>query len=523
MLFDMSWYISFTGEILKVVIGMNFIKLILLAAICFILLFNKTLADTTEVKYVGEFKSNLTAPTSLVVSADEIAVLEPYLNQLKIFSPSGIITKQVSIEGDANGLSRLNSSTYLFCDFKKHEITAVNNDNSKQYNYFENKRTFSDPTDLITLNSKIYVLDAGTKTINIFNYNGDFLNQFIIDDNNLNKIGYSSSFTIINGNYYIFDQSKSKVWVLDSNGNYISSFGSFGADENQVTRGGDIISGKNNILLIADRYQSRVVMYDLNGNHIGTFPSNKLEVNLNIPTGLAIDENGTLYVASTESSKIQIFQISIITSQRQPLDADPIFPESNDTLIAKNVRLIATTKSPVDRIINGFDFQLFVSDTNSNPIAEGLSVSAVGIFDSLQSEYLYRTEWQPENIIKGQVYWWRSRVIADNISGNWSKMKTFTTTNLPDRIELYQNYPNPFNPETHISFNLPEALDVKIEIFNLTGQRIKIILDNFVEAGPQEVVWDGRNNSGNPVASGVYFYRLSAKNFSQTKKMVLIK
>jgi hypothetical protein len=136
---------------------------------------------------------------------------------------------------------------------------------------------------------------------------------------------------------------------------------------------------------------------------------------------------------------------------------------------------------------------------------------------------MYRTEWQPNNVDDGQIYWWRSRVIADGLIGNWSKMKNFTTTNLPDKIELHQNYPNPFNPETHIVFNLPEALEVKIEIFNLTGQRIKVLLDEFVEAGPQEVIWDGRNNYGNQVASGVYFYRMSAKNFSQTKKMVLIK
>jgi len=498
-------------------------RIILISIFALILSINFAYADTTEVKYVGNIQSNLTAPTSIVVSPDELAILEPFSNQLKIFSPSGIFTKQISIEGDANGLSRLSGSIYLFCDFKKHEITAVDYENDEQYNYFENIFSFSDPVDLISMNGKLYVLDAGTKSINIFDVNKSLSKQILIDNNNSEKINYPSSFTIINGNYYIFDQTKSEIWVLNSNGTFINSFGSFGADENQVTRGGDLISGRNNILLVADRYQNRVVIYDIDGNHAGTFPTNGLNANLNIPTGMAIDENGTLYVASTESSNIQIYQIITITSQRQPLDAETIFPELNDTIAAKNVRLIATAKSPVDRVINGFDFQLYVNDSISYPIEEGISISAIGSFDSLGNEYLYRTEWQPENVKNGQIYWWRSRVIADNISGNWSKMKTFTTTNLPDRIELHQNYPNPFNPETRIAFNLPEALDVKIEIFNLTGQRIKVLLDDYVEAGPQEVLWDGRNNSGNPVASGVYFYRLSAKNFSQTKKMVLIK
>ena len=94
---------------------------------------------------------------------------------------------------------------------------------------------------------------------------------------------------------------------------------------------------------------------------------------------------------------------------------------------------------------------------------------------------------------------------------------------LPTSFGLNQNYPNPFNPTTTISFEMPAAGQAKIEIFNLLGQLINTPLDAQVDAGYNSVVWDGRNAAGNTVASGIYFYRLSADNYTETKKMTLLK
>jgi hypothetical protein len=93
----------------------------------------------------------------------------------------------------------------------------------------------------------------------------------------------------------------------------------------------------------------------------------------------------------------------------------------------------------------------------------------------------------------------------------------------PSEFSLHDNYPNPFNPETVIGYSIPEACLVRLEIFNVLGQRIRTLVEEEQAAGTSEVVWDGKDETGDQVASGVYFYKLKAEDFSQTKKMVLIR
>jgi hypothetical protein len=94
---------------------------------------------------------------------------------------------------------------------------------------------------------------------------------------------------------------------------------------------------------------------------------------------------------------------------------------------------------------------------------------------------------------------------------------------IPDEFALHQNYPNPFNPTTTIRYDLKENSDVVLQIYNLLGQNIRTLVNARQEAGYREVVWDGRNNVGNAVASGIYIYRIEAGNFVQTRKMVLMR
>ncbi len=94
---------------------------------------------------------------------------------------------------------------------------------------------------------------------------------------------------------------------------------------------------------------------------------------------------------------------------------------------------------------------------------------------------------------------------------------------IPDRYSLEQNYPNPFNPATHIRYALPEAGQASIRIYRIDGQLVKILCDDYFSAGTYEKVWDGTNNHGVKVSSGVYLYRLISGNFSQVKKMLFIR
>jgi len=89
--------------------------------------------------------------------------------------------------------------------------------------------------------------------------------------------------------------------------------------------------------------------------------------------------------------------------------------------------------------------------------------------------------------------------------------------------ELAQNYPNPFNPSTNINFALPAATPVSLKIYDITGQLVQTLIEGVVEAGRHQVVWDGTNQHGVLVASGVYFYQLRAGEFKQVRKMSLVR
>lgn len=94
---------------------------------------------------------------------------------------------------------------------------------------------------------------------------------------------------------------------------------------------------------------------------------------------------------------------------------------------------------------------------------------------------------------------------------------------LPTDFTLSQNYPNPFNPATKIEFYAPRSGAVKIEIFNLLGQKVRTLYEGEVKAGRHSVTWDGTDGSGEDVASGLYFYRMEASASVETRKMVKLK
>ena len=93
----------------------------------------------------------------------------------------------------------------------------------------------------------------------------------------------------------------------------------------------------------------------------------------------------------------------------------------------------------------------------------------------------------------------------------------------PNDFALNQNYPNPFNPSTELAFSLPRTSDITLTIYNVLGQEVKRLVEGTFTAGDHSVVWDGRDNAGRVVSSGVYFYRLTAENFMTEKKMLLLK
>jgi ligand-binding sensor domain-containing protein len=97
------------------------------------------------------------------------------------------------------------------------------------------------------------------------------------------------------------------------------------------------------------------------------------------------------------------------------------------------------------------------------------------------------------------------------------------TDEVPSSFELGANHPNPFNPSTTITYALPRAVEVKLVIFDLMGRRVRTLVEQTQPAGRYAVIWDGRNEHGEPVASGTFIYQLHAGSFVQNRKMALVR
>ena len=123
------------------------------------------------------------------------------------------------------------------------------------------------------------------------------------------------------------------------------------------------------------------------------------------------------------------------------------------------------------------------------------------------------------------------RFRTEEIIGHWQKFKWSdipvtaieNSTNYPTKFKLYKNYPNPFNPTTIIKYDLAKNTTVTLEIYDFLGRKVRTLLNKKQSAGSYEVSWDGKNDQGIKVASGIYFYTLRAGKYVKTNRMILLK
>jgi flagellar hook assembly protein FlgD len=92
-----------------------------------------------------------------------------------------------------------------------------------------------------------------------------------------------------------------------------------------------------------------------------------------------------------------------------------------------------------------------------------------------------------------------------------------------EKFEFYQNFPNPFNSTTTIRYDLPQSMKVKISIYNVLGGTVKILKNNFQWSGTHSVQWNGKDENGHSLSSGIYFCGIQAGEFSQSIKLILLK
>jgi len=170
-----------------------------------------------------------------------------------------------------------------------------------------------------------------------------------------------------------------------------------------------------------------------------------------------------------------------------------------------SARQIAISDTIPRQVLNGGGAMW--DSTTHYKLCSSLGQSITGVqVNPATYDTLYTGFWNPWVIKASPVEW-----EEDNFS------------QLPREFDLRQNYPNPFNPTTVIEYALSKASQVKIQVFNILGQKVRNLVDEKQDAGYKTISWDGKDDNGKEVSSGIYFYRIVAGNFVKYKKMTLLK
>jgi hypothetical protein len=160
------------------------------------------------------------------------------------------------------------------------------------------------------------------------------------------------------------------------------------------------------------------------------------------------------------------------------------------------------------------DLSIFNNDIDGYQVYFGMDCAGIGDFNGDGLDDYAFSAIDGRNV--GHVY----------ICSGWDESTNVTYENidlLPEDFQLDQNYPNPFNISTRITYEIPRTAHVKLEIINIVGQVVATLLNQEEPPGIHSLLWDGTDNSNTDVASGIYFYRLISEEYSETRKMSLLK
>jgi len=208
--------------------------------------------------------------------------------------------------------------------------------------------------------------------------------------------------------------------------------------------------------------------------------------------------------------------IRLTDEAKAAFDTWGLFPPSLDSFNKYRVinfvqsRLFSDGLPPGASLTHIADFYFHVESVNEGDslCIELSSYNITGFVDSLLVEYV--PVWRGTVCISLEGV---PSVVPDDLSAG----------DLPGSYTLSQNYPNPFNPSTTIDYTLPTAAQIELVVLNELGQRVATLARGLTPPGRYQTDWNGCNDHGDPVASGVYLYRLTAGEFVQGRKMLLLK
>jgi hypothetical protein len=254
-------------------------------------------------------------------------------------------------------------------------------------------------------------------------------------------------------------------------------------------------------------------------------------------TGIAFNSTGTLYV-SVRTGEIYTVDLtngnySLVTTSTVKINAIAFDPLTDELWAAYWVP-IGATKDQVYKIDLTTGNATLIGETGFDVLTNDLAFDDNGdlygvIGASNENGQLITINTNDgTGTVVGDVGIQNIVGLGYSINGDPVSVETEDDSNIPADYSLAQNYPNPFNPSTSIEFSVPVNSDVTIKIYNLLGEVVTTLVNEEINTGNHSVVWNGNDNVGNQVASGIYFYEMKAngndgRSYSQIMKMVLLK
>jgi len=359
------------------------------------------------------------------------------------------------------------------------------------------------------------------------------------------------------GNIYVGNFGAGNVTVYDSTGAFLRTFTGPG-----VSGARGIVIAPNRKLYLSSEFTSEIFVFGPGE----TFEKKFNHAELSGPTGIAISDADELYVCSFNKDQVVVFDLDgnfLRTFTGTGLDGPNCVATDSQGNIFVSSAITGTVLKfdPNENFIKNFtgggllspmsiarnlDDVLYVSGGGSNnivkfdndgtflgvithpdlPVPQGIAFDERGhffvtSFTANQAVEFDENDNYVQTITEGGLQVPRSVAFEQN--------QPVTAINdsepgIPAQFDLSQNFPNPFNPSTKIRFQIPPGGGiVKLRIFDILGRLVATLLDGRQSGGIKTVTWDGRDQRGRAVSTGVYFYQLTAGGFSRTRKMLLVR
>jgi len=302
----------------------------------------------------------------------------------------------------------------------------------------------------------------------------------------------------------------------------------------------------------AKAYMYTLTVYDNVGNVSSSVATDWIGQTVDRP-GLDFNEDGVIntgdlfkYLYSADQSDIDSLAALIVYLMGQPAPATMLAAAGTESQIVQPGAAYVSLNSSFETIVARFTFSYnkafeFSSAVLNQALQGKAMIKPMVVSGKLVVDVISLTGFVPAEL-NGEVFTvmfsngsfeqaglkLEKVEVADRngVVYNGEKARLAASAVLPKAFALDQNSPNPFNPSTTISYEIPEntnSVKVALAVYNIRGQKVITLVDELKEAGRYSVNWDGRNDAGQRVSSGVFFYRLQAGDFSAVRKMVILK